>query len=41
MTVELSRFTGKLDWVQIDLGEDNHDHMIDPDHVIHVAVSRQ
>jgi arylsulfatase len=40
-TVEASKFTGKLDWVQIDLGEDDHDHMIDPDHVIHVAMSRQ
>ena len=40
-TVETSKFNGKLNWVQIDLGEDDHDHMIDPDHVIHVAMSRQ
>ena len=39
--VEMSKFTGVLDWVQIDLGEDDHGHMIDPDHVIHVAMSRQ
>ena len=40
-TVETSRFTGVLDWVQIDLGEDDHVPMIVPDHVIHVAMSRQ
>jgi arylsulfatase A-like enzyme len=40
-TVETSRFNGKLNWVQIDLGEDDHGHMIDPEHVIHIAMSRQ
>ena len=40
-TVETSKFNGKLSWVKIDLGEDDHSHMIDPDHVIHVAMSRQ
>jgi arylsulfatase A-like enzyme len=40
-TVETSRFNGKLEWVQIDLGEDDHGHMIDPEHVIHIAMSRQ
>jgi hypothetical protein len=30
MTVELSRFTGRLDWVQIHLGEDGHELGIDP-----------
>ena len=41
MTVVLSRFTGKLDWVQMHLGEDGHGHGIDPDHVICVSMSRQ
>jgi hypothetical protein len=40
-TVETSRFNGKLNWVQIDLGEDDHGHMIDPEHVIHIAMSWQ
>ena len=40
-TVETSKFNGKLDWVRIDLGEDDHGHMVDPDHVIHIAMSRQ
>ncbi len=40
-SVETSKFNGKLDWVQIDLGEDDHGHMVDPDHVIHIAMSRQ
>ena len=26
-----SRFTGKIHWVQIDVGNDDHDHFIDPD----------
>ena len=30
-TAPTSRFTGKIHWVQIDLGDDDHDHFIDPD----------
>ncbi|MGB3184732.1 MAG: arylsulfatase [Ornithinimicrobium sp.] len=40
-TVETSRFTGKLHWVQIDLGEDDHDHFIDPDERLRIAMARQ
>ena len=29
-TAATSRFTGKINWVQIDLGDDDHDHFIDP-----------
>jgi arylsulfatase A-like enzyme len=36
-----SRFTGKIHWVQIDLGDDNHDHLIDPEERLHIAMSRQ
>ena len=36
-----SRFTGKIDWVQIDLGDDDHDHLIDPDERLRVAMARQ
>jgi arylsulfatase len=36
-----SKFNGKIDLVQIDIGEDNHDHMVDPADLIRVAISRQ
>ena len=36
-----SRFNGKIDLVQIDLGDDNHHHLIDPGEVIRIAMSRQ
>ena len=36
-----SRFTGKLAWVQIDLGLDDHDHFIDPDERFRIAMARQ
>ena len=40
-TVDTSRFTGKLHWVQIDLGDDDHDHFIDPDERMRIAMARQ
>jgi arylsulfatase len=36
-----SKFNGKIDLVQIDLGADNHDHLIDPQDVIRIAFARQ
>jgi arylsulfatase len=36
-----SRFTGKINWVQIDLGDDDNDHFIDPDERLRVAMARQ
>jgi arylsulfatase len=36
-----SRFNGKIDLVQIDIGEDNHDHLIDQEDLIRIAMSRQ
>jgi hypothetical protein len=36
-----SKFNGKIDLVQIDLGEDNHDHLINPEELIRVAMARQ
>ena len=35
------RFTGTINWVQLDLGDDTHDHLVDPDHVMRVAMSLQ
>jgi arylsulfatase A-like enzyme len=36
-----SRFTGDIDWVQIDLGDDSHDHLITPEDRLKVAMARQ
>lgn len=36
-----SRFTGKINWVQIDVGDDDNDHFIDPDERMRVAMARQ
>ena len=36
-----SKFNGKIDLVQIDLGDDNHDHLIDPEELIRIAMARQ
>jgi arylsulfatase A-like enzyme len=35
------RFTGTINWVQLDLGDDTHDHLVDPEHVLRVAMSLQ
>ncbi|MFB7891751.1 arylsulfatase [Microbacterium sp. NPDC056044] len=35
-----SKFTGKIAWVRLDVGDDSHDHLIDPEHVYHVAMRR-
>jgi arylsulfatase len=40
-TVATSRFRGKVKWVQIDLGDDNHDHLIDPDERMRIAMAQQ
>ena len=40
-TPQSSRFTGKINWVQIDAGTDDNDHFIDPDERLRVAMARQ
>ncbi len=40
-TTATSRFTGRINWVQIDLGDDDHDHFIDPDERLRIAMARQ
>ncbi|HEU5483976.1 MAG TPA: sulfatase-like hydrolase/transferase, partial [Microlunatus sp.] len=40
-TAATSRFTGKINWVQVDLGHDDHDHFIDPDERLRIVMSRQ
>jgi arylsulfatase A-like enzyme len=41
LTPETSRFNGKIEWVQIDLGKDDADHMIDPDERLKIVMARQ
>ncbi len=36
-----NEFTGTLRKVRIDLGDDDHSHLIDPEHRMHVAMMRQ
>lgn len=40
-TTQGSRFTGRIHWVQIDLGDDDHDHFIDPEERLRIAMARQ
>jgi arylsulfatase len=40
-TPQSSRFTGTINWVQIDLGGDDHEHLIDPEERLRVAMARQ
>lgn len=40
-TVPSSRFRGKIQWVRIDLGDDDHDHFIDPNDRMRIALARQ
>ncbi len=35
------KFNGRIDVVQISVGEDDHSHLIDPEHAAMVAISRQ
>ena len=40
-TAHTSRFTGKIKWVQLDVGTDDHDHFIDPEERLRIAMARQ
>lgn len=40
-TTASSKFNGKINWVQIDLGNDYHDHLISPEERLRVAMARQ
>ena len=40
-TPQTSRFAGAIHWVQIDLGDDDHDHLIDPLETLRIAMARQ
>ncbi len=34
-------FTGEIAWVQIDIGADDHDHLISPEERLRLAMARQ
>lgn len=36
-----SRFTGRIHWVQLDAGKDDHDHYVDPEERLRIAIARQ
>jgi arylsulfatase A-like enzyme len=40
-TPDDSHFTGTVNWVQLDAGADDHDHLISPEERWHVAMARQ
>ena len=40
-TPQTSRFTGVVNYVQLDVGDDNHDHLISPEDRLKVAMARQ
>jgi arylsulfatase A-like enzyme len=40
-TAGTSRFNGKIGWVQIDLGKDDHDHFMDPEERLKIVMARQ
>jgi arylsulfatase len=40
-TVGTSRFRGRIHWVRIDLGADDHDHLVEPEERLRIALARQ
>ncbi len=40
-TTHNSKFNGKIHWVQLDAGVDDHDHFIDPEERFRIAMARQ
>jgi arylsulfatase len=40
-TTATSKFTGKVHWVELIAGDDDHDHFIDPEERWRVAMARQ
>jgi len=40
-TAQTSRFTGKIHWVQLGTGDDDHDHFVAPEERLRIALARQ
>ena len=36
-----NKFSGQIDWVQLDIGDDSHDHLINAEDLFKIAMSRQ
>ena len=36
-----NEFSGKVNWVQIDLEKDDHNHLITPDERLRIAMAKQ
>ena len=36
-----NEFSGTIEWVRLDAGDDSHDHLVDPAHQVHIAMTRQ
>jgi arylsulfatase A-like enzyme len=36
-----NRFTGEIEWVQLEIGDDNHDHLITPEERLNIAMAKQ
>ncbi len=36
-----NKFSGEIDWVQLDIGNDSHDHLIKPEERFTIAMSQQ
>jgi arylsulfatase len=36
-----NRFSGEIEWVQIEIGADGHDHLIQPKDRLNIAMARQ
>jgi arylsulfatase A-like enzyme len=36
-----NKFTGEIAWVQIDIGDDSHDHLISAEDRLHIALTKQ
>ena len=34
-------FTGTIKWIELEGGDDSHDHLIDPEDFIHLAMAKQ
>jgi hypothetical protein len=34
-------FTGQINWIQLDVGADDHDHLISPEERFRVAMAKQ
>jgi hypothetical protein len=36
-----NRFTGEIEWVQLDIGGDDSDHLVSPEDRLNIAMARQ